>query len=208
MNNLTIYLIRHGETDLNKAGIVQGKHTDTSLNSIGYLQADCFYETYRHISFDRIYTSTLKRTQQTVEKFIQAGIPWLPHAGLDELSWGVYDGKKHVDEVQDLIESWKQGDLSRKFEQGENPLELKERQLLALTDIVQNRADKNILICMHGRAMRVFLCLLLDRPLSEMESFHHTNTGLYILRSNGKDYQILDANNTAHLNHKKFKDYA
>jgi phosphoserine phosphatase len=34
---------------------------------------------------------------------------------------------------------------------------------------------------MHGRAMRVLLCTLLKKPLTEMEIFPHHNLGLYHL---------------------------
>jgi len=42
----TIYIIRHGETDLNRLGIVQGRGMDTSLNEKGLEQAEAFYQAY------------------------------------------------------------------------------------------------------------------------------------------------------------------
>ncbi|MCZ6899539.1 MAG: histidine phosphatase family protein, partial [Bacteroidetes bacterium] len=47
-----IYLIRHGETDLNRAGVVQGSGVDTSINDFGRRQANEFYEKYKHVPFD------------------------------------------------------------------------------------------------------------------------------------------------------------
>ena len=46
-----IYIIRHGETDYNRQGIVQGQGVDTSLNDLGRRQASAFFEHYRHIDF-------------------------------------------------------------------------------------------------------------------------------------------------------------
>lgn len=65
----TIYIIRHGETDYNKQGIIQGGGIDSSLNELGRRQAQQFYQAYHHIQFDRIYTSELKRTHQSVAPF-------------------------------------------------------------------------------------------------------------------------------------------
>jgi len=198
-----IYLIRHGETDLNRRGVVQGRGMNTSLNEIGKKQADAFFEAYKNVPFDKIYTSTLKRTHQTVGKFIKLGIPWVQYAGLDELAWGIYEGKESTEEMRsaflDMMSSWTKGDLHLKFEDGESPLELKERQLEVLEKLIEINNDKNILICMHGRAMRLFLCLLTNRPISDMDEFPHQNTTLYKLRFDGSKFTIVDFHNTDHL---------
>ena len=52
---------------------------------------------------------------------------------------------------------------------------------------------------MHGRAMRLFLCLLTNKPLTEMDTFPHSNTTLYKVEYDGKEFHILDFNNTNHL---------
>ena len=38
-----IYIIRHGETELNRLGIVQGRGVDSDLNDTGRAQAEAFY---------------------------------------------------------------------------------------------------------------------------------------------------------------------
>ena len=50
-------------------GIVQGRGMDTELNEKGRAQAEAFYQAYKDVPFDKIYTSTLKRTHQTVQNF-------------------------------------------------------------------------------------------------------------------------------------------
>lgn len=199
----TIYLIRHGETDLNKRGVVQGRGMDTDLNAYGRLQAEAFYETYKNVPFDKIYTSTLKRTHQTVHKFIEKGISWTQYAGLDELAWGVHEGKDSTEEMRiaftEMLEGWTQGQLHLKFEKGESPLEVKERQLEVLERLIEENEAKTILICMHGRAMRLFLCLLTNRPISEMEEFPHENTTLYKLYFDGNNFEIVEFHNMDHL---------
>ena len=198
-----IYLIRHGETDLNKRGVVQGRGMDTDLNAYGQKQADAFYETYKHVPFDKIYTSTLKRTHQTVQKFIDSGISWTQYAGLDELAWGIYEGKESTEEMRvafaEMMAGWTNGDLHLKFEQGESPLEVKERQLEVLEKLIEENDAKTILICMHGRAMRLFLCLLTNRSICEMDDFPHQNTTLYKLHYDGEKFEIIEFHNTDHL---------
>jgi len=199
----TLYIIRHGETDLNKRGVVQGRGVDTDLNETGRRQAAAFYKAYKHIPFDKIYTSTLKRTHQTVDQFIKDGIPWTQYSGLDEMAWGVFEGQESTEDVKvaysTMMDNWTRGDLHLKFENGESPLEVHERQLEVLEKLIEENDDTNILICMHGRAMRLFLCLLANLPLYEMEKFPHTNTTLYKVKYDGKKFEIVDSNNTDHL---------
>jgi len=199
----TIYIIRHGETDLNKLGIVQGRGMDSELNEKGREQAEAFYRAYKHIPFDKIYTSTLKRTHQTVQKFIDSNIPWTQYPGLDELGWGIHEGQESTEKIRSdfekITQNWRDGELHHKFEHGESPLEVKERQLIVLEKLIEENNDKNILICMHGRALRLFLCLLTNKALTEMDTFPHSNTTLYKVEFDGKEFHILDFNNTNHL---------
>ncbi len=199
-----VYIIRHGETDFNKLGIVQGRGVNSDLNNQGKIQAYSFYKAYYHIPFDKIYTSTLKRTHQTVQHFIDLGIPWEQLSGLDELDWGTNEGRQADQtmktEFYALLKKWMQGHLHLKFENGESPLEVSKRQIEAINHIMSNALEQKVLICMHGRAMRLFLCHLLQKDLTEMDSFPHSNVTLYRLLHDGNAFQLLDFNNTDHFN--------
>ncbi|RMG84433.1 MAG: histidine phosphatase family protein, partial [Bacteroidetes bacterium] len=84
----TIFILRHGQTDYNRQGIVQGGGVDSSLNETGEAQAQAFYEKYAGEGFEVVLTSTLQRTRQTVQSFIESGIPWEQFPEIDEMSWG------------------------------------------------------------------------------------------------------------------------
>ncbi|MEO6850818.1 MAG: histidine phosphatase family protein [Mucilaginibacter sp.] len=199
----TLYIVRHGQTELNKLGIVQGRGRDTDLNKEGRHQADLFFKAYKHIPFDKIYISELKRTQQSIQQFIDLGLPYEKLSGLDELAWGVLEGQPSTPEnkaaFMKLLRGWLEGKLDTKFEGGESPNEVKVRQLEALHTIMSHPEEKEVLICMHGRAMRLFLCILLNRPLTEMEKFPHQNLILYKVTWDGEKYDIVDFNNAQHL---------
>ena len=199
----TLYIVRHGQTDLNKQGIVQGRGMDTDLNDEGRKQAAQFFNSYGYLHFDKIYVSTLKRTQQSIQSFIDKGVPFEKLEGLDELAWGIYEGKPvSVDTktaFMHLMRDWTHGNLDVKFENGESPNEVKVRQEKALELIMSRPDEKSILICMHGRAMRLLLCLLTRQPLTKMESFPHQNLVLYKVTYDGENFQIADFNNSIHL---------
>jgi probable phosphoglycerate mutase len=202
----TIYLIRHGQTDFNKMGIVQGCGVDTDLNETGRLQAQQFFEAYTHLSFEPIFVSRLKRTHQTVAPFTQNNsiapriIP-----ELDEINWGMMEGMMPTPEssaqFHDIVASWRNGNLHMAVEGGETPAALFERQKQGLKTIEAHISDKPALICMHGRAMRSFLCLLTNHPLHLMDDFEHNNVCLYVLTKHPLDshYRVVLNNCTAHL---------
>ncbi|MGV3762409.1 histidine phosphatase family protein [Parapedobacter sp.] len=197
----TLYIIRHGQTDFNLKGIVQGRGIDSPLNEIGKKQAEAFYSHYRNVGFDKIYTSTLVRTHQTVAPFV--GIPTEQLAGLDEIGWGIYEGKEQTPDIMEgfveLTECWRTGELDRAVEGGETPNQLAARQRKALDHILSRPEEKTVLVCMHGRAMRVFLCLLIGQDIAAMDEFPHTNTALYKVHYNGEAFSIMDAYNIEHL---------
>ncbi|MBK7958290.1 MAG: histidine phosphatase family protein [Bacteroidetes bacterium] len=74
MQEKEIYIIRHGETDMNKRNMVQGRGVNSVLNEHGHRQAKAFFEAYRHIPFEIAYSSSLTRTIQTIQPFVQLGI--------------------------------------------------------------------------------------------------------------------------------------
>lgn len=201
----TLYIVRHGQTELNKRGIIQGRGMNTDLNDEGRKQARQFFEAYKSVAFDKIYISELKRTQQSIQQFIDLGIPYEKLSGLDELGWGVHEGQPSTTENKAdflrIMRDWMDGKLDEKFEGGESPNEVKERQLEALKVIMSHPEEETVLICMHGRALRLILCLLTEKPLTEMDTFPHQNLVLYKVVYDGSKYEIVDFNNAEHLKH-------
>ncbi|HMR18923.1 MAG TPA: histidine phosphatase family protein [Sphingobacterium sp.] len=199
----TFYFIRHGQTDLNLRGIVQGRGVNTPLNANGQQQAVAFFDFYKHVPFDKIYTSTLLRTKQTVAPFLELGIPTEELAGLDEISWGIYEGKEQDETVLDgfnkVVSSWRNNDLDMRIQDGESPNELVRRQKQAVDYMLRQMEEQTVLVCMHGRALRILLCHLTDIPVCQMDDFPHTNTALYILTYEQNRFSIVDYYNINHL---------
>ncbi len=199
----TLYIIRHGQTEQNKQNLVQGSGVDSDLNDRGRKQACAFYESYRHVRFDKIYVSQLKRTHQTVAQFIKDGIDWEIHYGLDEMCWGDREGRPLTEEddreYYQMLEAWKNGEVARKFQGGESPLEMSVRQQAALDLMMSRPEEKNVLVCTHGRAIRSLMCLLSGISIAQMYLFAHSNTALYQVKHDGNHFHFMQQNDTAHL---------
>lgn len=201
MSTKKIYIVRHGETDYNKKGIVQGGSIDASLNELGKEQAEQFWQAYKNVPFEKIYTSSLKRTHESVANFIDKVGVWEQEPGLNEISWGDYDGTKirEDDYYWEIVKQWKAGDVSVRIKGGESPGDVRDRQVEVIEKIKSSK-EELVLVCMHGRAMRILLSHFVDGDLKAMDSYKHHNLGLYVLEMNSScDLTILDRNNIEHL---------
>ena len=63
---MNIYIVRHGQTDWNIQGLIQGS-TDIELNTLGIEQANQVAEQLKNINFSVIYASPLTRTINTAK---------------------------------------------------------------------------------------------------------------------------------------------
>ena len=198
-----VYLVRHGQTDYNLKNIVQGSGVDTDLNELGRNQASLFYETYKNVPFDKIYTSALKRSKQSVQRFIDRGIPYEALAGLNEISWGTKEGHPVTPEEDEyyhfMLDQWRMGKTYLKIEGGESPEDVVNRMKPAVDHIMGKHDERTILICMHGRAIRILLCYLLHYPLKSMDMFEHQNLGLYLLNYSGSMFTVEKYNDDTHM---------
>ena len=94
-----ILLVRHGESvplvDGELFDLVDG-HGDPPLAPAGWEQAKLaaqrLIDTGERIA--AVYVTTLQRTHQTVQHFIDAGIPWIQDANINEISWGEHEGQR------------------------------------------------------------------------------------------------------------------
>lgn len=173
------------------------------LNETGWAQTSAFFDAYRSVPFDKVYTSALKRSQQSVEKFVNLGIPTEALAGLNEISWGRKEGEPITPEEDKyyhyMLDQWQKGNTALRIEGGESPDEVVQRMKPAVDHILSKEDEKTILICMHGRAIRILLCHLLNYPLRSMDMFEHENACLYILNYTGSMFNVELYNNVDHL---------
>ncbi len=189
-----LYLVRHGETDFNRKRIVQGRGVNASLNERGREQSRMFFAAYGHLPFEHVFVSSLDRSQQTAEPFLERGLPWSAHPELDEIDWGRSEGKRAnpamKQEYRRIMAQWAQGEHHISLPGGESPLDVSRRMEQFMAHW-QGQNHRLSLVISHGRAMRVLLCLLLERPLEDMEHFEHGNLGLYRLRYQDGRFELL-----------------
>ena len=183
---ITLHFLRHGQTDYNLKGIVQGSGIDSTLNEEGQEQARAFYRHYQHLRFDAVYASLLQRTHQTLAPWTESGYQLEPSIGLNELNWGIHEGaqpsEKQRSEFDLTLQQWSSGNLHAKVDEGESALEAWNRAEGFFTQLRKDYVNHNLLLCSHGRQLRVILSSIIDKDLTKMEKYSHHNTGLSIIK--------------------------
>ncbi len=196
-----IYIIRHGETEYNKLQIMQGRSINIGLNETGKKQGDLFYKKYKNIPFDIVITSELKRSQETVQEFTEK-IPHIVDERITEISWGANEGKPMDKSVtlrfKKMIQEWSNGNLDYSIPGGETGKSLANR-LQSFVQDLRNREEKYILVCTHGRALKMLITKLLNQSINMMEKYKHSNTGLYLFKQKGESIILIEENNIEHL---------
>ncbi|WP_035070456.1 histidine phosphatase family protein [Anditalea andensis] len=201
-----IHIVRHGQTDYNLKGVVQGSGIDAPINENGRRQAYDFYMAHKDLKIDKVYYTGLQRTKQSIEKFLEMGIPSESIPDFNEISWGKYEGVPMTHDenqyYQHMLSRWSQGDLDYAIAGGESP-NMVYRRLKNGLDYVLEQGHEDILICMHGRAMRIMVSLILNYPLEQMDMFEHQNLGCYEFTVLGKNNFRMDRyNDTSYLTSK------
>jgi probable phosphoglycerate mutase len=200
---MEIYIYRHGQTLYNTKGIVQGRGVDSSLNETGTEQAQAFFEAYKEVSFDRLITSTLKRTQETAAPFETLGISTERRGDLDEIGWGEWEGKKADKAMHDaylgLLKAWADGNYEKSLVGGDSAQGMGDR-LGGFVDYLKTLDDKKVLVCTHGGCLAYLMAILQGQPLSAMPQYKHHNTGLCVFEYDGTNFHLKVQDDISHLN--------
>lgn len=180
----TILLIRHGETDWNKEGRLQGQ-SDISLNAIGLEQARQTAEQLRTAGMSAIYASDLHRALQTAEAIGRAcGLCVHTDARLREVHLGEWQGRL-TSELGDHGD----GGSTHGFRYptltappgGETAGQLQARLLAAVDDITAHHPDETVGVVTHGYAVAVLLSAVRNLPLDDAWELIPTNGQIEII---------------------------
>ncbi|MCR4890649.1 MAG: histidine phosphatase family protein [Lachnospiraceae bacterium] len=170
---MILYVIRHGETDLNREKRLQGC-LNIPLNEKGIELAKVTGEALKAVPFDMVYTSPLIRARLTAEltvgpseKCFGRKIPFIEDPRLAEIDFGDFEGLG-CGEENFALPGYTFKTFSRfyadpfhidPFPNGEGVKEVIARTDDALQQIVNTPAyqDKIILVSTHGCAGRAML---------------------------------------------------
>jgi broad specificity phosphatase PhoE len=185
---LTIWLVRHGETESNAAGVFQG-HLDVALNQRGEAQAAALGRHLADVRFDAVYASDLQRAARTAEIVVDGRNDVVLEPDLREMHYGVLQGARYHEAADilhphGLAELWSSGELHRRglaVPGGETPRRFRSRSRRFVERLERRHAadeGHQVLVVAHGGKLAVLLTVLLDLPGRHRHQFRFANCSL------------------------------
>jgi probable phosphoglycerate mutase len=159
MSTAQLCIVRHGETDWNKSGILQG-WLDVPINAQGRSQAAGMARTFANQGFEAIWCSTLVRASETAQ-ILSSALQLSPprsHDGLKERNFGAIQGipKNELAELNPAqLEQILRRNPAAQFVGGESMDEFADRVLQALADIGDQHPKQKVLVISHGWVLDV-----------------------------------------------------
>lgn len=200
---LKIYITRHGETEWNKEGRLQG-WKNSHLTEKGIRDAKKLGNRLKNINFDCIYSSPQGRALDTA-KYIRGdkNTQIVICDSLKEMGFGKWEGMENKEiEIQypkEYFNFWNKPHLYRTVE-GENFDELFNRIKNALDRIIKDNEGENVLIVSHGVAIKAMYSIIKRCPLEELwNSIPIRNNSLTIVEVRDGDINIILETDTSHL---------
>jgi len=163
--SLSLYLLRHGQTELSREDNFCGSGLDPELTKEGLEMAHAFAASYRTKPWRAIYSSSLRRGIATAQPLCDVlGIAMQVRPELSEIAYGKWEGstKEKVDrEYHDDYVSWLADPAWHPPTGGELAITVARRSLRVIDEIKQQSTDGNVLVVSHKATIRIILCSLL-----------------------------------------------
>jgi broad specificity phosphatase PhoE len=189
-----LYLLRHGETDWNKLGKMQGGGFDIHLNANGIEQASSAANELRHLPLELIASSHLERASKTadmVHALHPSAVRMTQIHEFGEFRFGKFEGlalhgehqdvemKKEFDEANESI--YEDMNYAWPGDGGESTGQVNTRMRSALKDLFLKENHRHICIVGHGRSNRVLLASLLYGDPLQHKDIQQGNTCINVL---------------------------
>ncbi len=159
-----LILVRHGQSEWNKLGKWTG-YVDVDLTDQGIEEAKKAGDSLRGFDIHKVFTSGLKRAQQTydaIKETLHLAHEAVMHPALNERHYGIYTGKNKWDmqaevgeeEFQKIRRAW-----DYPLPEGETLKDVYERAVpyfreSILPEVVSGR---NVLLVAHGNSLRALV---------------------------------------------------
>jgi probable phosphoglycerate mutase len=198
--------VRHGETQANRAGILQG-NMDCPLNENGLRQAKAVAGYLRDSEFAAVYSSPLSRAFETARIIVECGhenTPLSSDERLREWNCGEIDGLKW----EDIHARYQYEAKSFCFEQidvqmpgGESGMEFQHRIADFLKEMTVTHAGKRVLLVAHGgvlqRMFRVVAGVVVPGNMIPLAG--NASVSSFIYNHDLEAWQLTSWNRTEHL---------
>ena len=209
---MRLILVRHGATDWNLQRRVQGL-SNLGLNETGRRQAEALAQSLKDVKVDAIYTSPLRRAQETaraISSFHQVEVVTLD--GLKELDVGEVDGLTYEEmslHHSEFFTKWMADFTSVRLPGGGTVPELRDQCCAAVQDIVKKQqpgtegkcdeGEKVVVAVTHYFPIMCIICNTLGLDLSYCRRLRLDVASMCTLDFNPERAVLVSFNDTCHL---------
>ncbi|RYZ06731.1 MAG: histidine phosphatase family protein [Comamonadaceae bacterium] len=205
MEATRIIAVRHGETAWNVDARIQGQ-LDIGLNDTGRWQARRVGRALSSEGLHAIYSSDLGRAHETARAIGDAaGIQVIPHTGLRERRFGMFEGKT-FDEIHqawpDHANSWRKRIPEwEPPEGGESLLQLRERVGRTMNDLAARHAGEQIAVVAHGGVLDALYRIATGQEVNSPRTWQLPNGAINRLLWTPEGFTLVGWSDIQHLDH-------
>ncbi|KUO73659.1 MAG: hypothetical protein APF77_22840 [Clostridia bacterium BRH_c25] len=200
-----LYLVRHGETEWNKASKVQGS-TDIELSTAGIIQAHQLAERLAGEDINVIYSSSLRRALKTAEIVADCrSCSIVKSEKYHEICLGPWEGMT-INEIKEKYSEhfrvYREDPANFRLPGAETFLDLTERTYNAILEIVSKHIGKNILLVSHGTAIKAAIIRILGIDIVNYTKFRIDNASISVIGFSDNVPEkpvVFCLNDTSHL---------
>jgi broad specificity phosphatase PhoE len=192
---VTLWLVRHGQTDWNVEGRFQGQ-ADPPLNAVGRAESRRLAAQLRGRHIDALYSSDLRRARQTAAYLSRAmDKPIRLEPRLREINQGQWEGMLFTDisrQFPEISQVRQRNALDFRPPGGETVREVAARVLQAVDDIGHCHPGSQVIVVSHGVALAVILAVVNHVPWMDVFSLIPPNAGFLAVEWTASPPGVLD----------------
>jgi broad specificity phosphatase PhoE len=197
-----VYITRHGITDWNASGRIQG-HLDPPLNAVGRYQAQLVSQRLAQLDATGLYSSDLQRAYETARIIGQAtGLQVVQKPGLREMHFGRWQGLTSP-QIRDLDPA---GYAARRADPydvpppgGETWRRFFDRAVQALEEILASTAAPRVIVVTHSGVCTALGLRALGLGCTGKRTFGNNNCSLHTIAIAGTEWRAVYLNDVSHL---------
>ncbi|WP_338471482.1 histidine phosphatase family protein [Niallia sp. XMNu-256] len=203
---LTLYIVRHGETEWNQEGRIQGR-LNSPLTEKGKRYAQLLGERLRNVEFAEVITSPSERTLETTEIILQGrDLLYQKDGTIMEMDMGPWQGLTKTEIVEKFPDDYDCFMLRPNLYQNEGAetfIEMYKRAENFLDTVKKREVTGNLLVVSHGLFIKSLFLVIKGIPIKDFWTEPTVNgTSLSVVKIESAKMEIVFKGDMSHIKEK------
>lgn len=200
---MRVILVRHGESEGNQRGIIQGR-IESPLTERGYRQSLALAAALAEFPVVQIYTSPASRAQSTASLLAEKLSCLLTvNEQLQERHFGSLQGLSFTDALREFPEHYDMlfsGDPQAMAPHGESTENVSNRLFSCLNDLRKSHQNDTVVVVSHGHALEIVIWQLTGGLMSDdLRKYGHQNCSYSIMNVGVECIELVQWGIATHL---------